>query len=80
MIDTYTVIAPAHWAPALINGDDSGIDDDAECGRIHAFEVNQLGPISDCGEDFFVACPRLDSDTPNELAGDYAEYTVIVTD
>ena len=77
-ISTYTVTAPAHWASALINGDYSGIDCETEFKRISDFE-DSLYPdhITDDGEVDFISCPRLNSDTPDQLAGEYCEYTVL---
>jgi len=78
MIETYTLTAPAHWASALINGDYTGVDDERECERIAAFERSVYpGMISECDAPEFLSCPALQSDTPDELAGDYCRYTVI---
>jgi len=78
-IETYTVIAPAHWASALVNGDYSGIECENECQRISDFEESLLpGSITgDVSEPCFIGSARWATDTPDELAGDYCEYTVI---
>ena len=76
-IYTWKVIAPAHWAVALIYGDFSGIESDEECERIETF-LDELRPgtvTADVSEREFMP-PHL-TDTPDELAGDYCEYTVI---
>jgi len=77
-ISTYQVIAPAQWASALINGDYSGIECDRECERVSQFEGSLLpDSIIDCSEPYFIGSPRWSTDTPDELGGDYCEYTVI---
>jgi len=77
-VETMEVIAPARWATALVYGDFSGIEDDAECERVEAFMRELLGPVVDAiGEPEFRAA--LGTDTPHELAGDYLKYTVLVT-
>jgi len=76
-IETMEVIAPAPWATALVYGDFSGIEDDAECERVEAFMDALPGPVVDAeGEPEFRAA--YGTDTPNELAGDYLTYTVHV--
>jgi len=79
-IETYEVKAPAYWASALINGDYTGIECDTECERVAAFEESLYpGYIVDCEQESeFVSCPSVQSDTPQELAGDYLTYTVLV--
>jgi len=77
-ISTYQVIAPAQWASALINGDYSGIECENECQRVSKFEDSLLPDnIIDCGEPYFIGSARWSTDTPDELGGDYCEYTVI---
>ena len=50
MIEMRNFILPAHWMPALINGDWSGLDDD-EAGAIRsflAFYKLGTGEAADC--------------------------------
>ena len=70
------VEAPAHWAPALINADYSGIEDDEECERVSAFERDQNGPIVDTLEDEPYFRNNAPLEAPGELAGDYLRYIV----
>jgi len=76
-VETMEVVAPAPWATALVYGDFSGIEDDAECERVEAFMRELPGPVVDViGEpEFRTACG---TDTPHELAGEYMTYTVHV--
>jgi len=77
MIDVMEVIAPAPWATALVYGDFSGIEDDAECERIEAFMDSLPGRVVDViGEPEFRH--PFGTDTPGELAGDFVTYTVLV--
>ena len=39
MVYPESFIAPAHWATALLYGDYTPIDDDAETERIQAYEI-----------------------------------------
>lgn len=69
------VIAPAHWAPALINGDYSGIETESEDLSIQRFEDSLDGNVVDVlGEPEFMS-PHF-TDTPSQLAGDYIRYVV----
>jgi len=79
-VETYEVKAPAHWASALINGDYTGIECDRECERISSFEESLYpGHIVDCEQESeFIWQPRWRTDSPDELAGDYLTYTVLV--
>ena len=76
-IETTEVIAPAAWATALLYGDFTGIDDDAEIERVEAFMDGLPGPVVGViGEpEFRIA---YGTDTPNEFAGDFLTYTVQV--
>jgi len=69
------VIAPLNWATALINDDWTGIEDDAEAERIESFISSLPGPILGVPTDEgFI--PARWTDTPNELAQDFATYEV----
>jgi len=70
------VIAPSHWASALVNDDYTGIDCDNECERIQAFIETLPGNVVDCNELGFML--SYGTDTPSELAGDYCEYSLLV--
>ena len=69
------VIAPLNWATALINDDWTRIEDDAEAERIESFISSLPGPIlgSATNEGFMRAEW---TNTPNELAQDFATYEV----
>jgi hypothetical protein len=52
---TYDYVLPAHWAPALINGDFTGIECDSECRIIQSFmdeAKNAVIEIEDDSENF----------------------------
>lgn len=71
-----TFTAPSYWAPALINGDDSGLSDQ-ECNEVEecvADLVSKHGNalVVDMTELGFCRC----SDYSN-LAGGMAEYTIL---
>lgn len=40
-IETHTITFPAHWASAVVNGDESGLDD-AEIARMNAWLEDEL--------------------------------------
>ena len=77
-IRTESFIAPAHWATALMYGDYSGIDDDNEAKRIERFEASLPGAVTDVVDVGFMLA--FGTDTPDQLAGDYAEYTCLIND
>ncbi len=69
--ETYTL--PAHWASALINDDESGMDDD-EISAMNAWlEYAKPGYCIDCGEETFF-CKWHDA-IGYSLAGDCLEFT-----
>ena len=50
MLEPVTYTAPAHWACALINGDDSGLEEsDAQAAQ--AWAESLPGPIVSCGDE-----------------------------
>jgi hypothetical protein len=78
MTQTHTVIGSAYWAPYLINGDASGLNDDeiAWCDAWYARELSSDEDIVDCDEPYFswsygfyTGCPF--------TGGDLVEYIVI---
>lgn len=79
MIKTFTATLPAHWASYLINNDPSsfalyGDEGDAELERIDQWCAENSGCCLDVSEDVSFM-PRGSLDCPNELPGDYAEFT-----
>lgn len=76
-IATETLVAPAHWASALVNGDYTGLsDEDARAASY--FELNLPGPVTSV-ESVGIMHGRV-TDTPDQLDGDYAAYTCVVDD
>jgi hypothetical protein len=76
-IATETRIAPAHWAPALLNGDYTGLSDD-DARAASAFDDNLPGPVMDV-EHVGIMHGRV-TDTPEQRDGDYAAYTCAIDD
>ena len=74
MIRTIEYIAPLNWATALINDDWSGLDDD-EAERVEAFVSTLPGPVVGLPVDEGFMPARW-TDTPGELAQDFATYAV----
>lgn len=72
---TETRTLPAHWAPYLINGDATGMDDSeqAECDAY--MEQERLPAPVGCGESYFSW--RNDA---NGLGADVCEFTFLVND
>lgn len=69
------VIAPLNWATALINDDWTSIEDEAEAERLEAFIDSLPGPVVGLPiEEGFM--PARWTDTPDELAQDFATYEV----
>lgn len=79
-IEVMEVTAPAVWATALVNGDFSGLEDDAECERVQAFVDSLPGPVVDMPEELGFRHSGFGTDTPDELGGDYCLYSVLVMD
>ena len=70
--DTYTL--PAYWAPALINGDYSGLTDE-EAAEIDQWLTDQPeGWAVDVSEETFFAW----SNDANNMGADCAEFTFII--
>ena len=71
---TDTYILPSYWAPALINGDYSGLTDE-EAAEIDQWLTDQPeGWAVDVSETFFFS-HRNDA---NNVPGDCAEFTFII--
>jgi hypothetical protein len=75
-----TYILPAHWAPALVNGDYSGLFDDDDIAIDSWFAATfphgaLCVDVSDSGEDF----RRYHDASAYALACNCAEYTFDVT-
>lgn len=67
-----TFDAPAYWASYLINGDDSGLADELERGKIDRWLGSQNLPIPvDCGNESFIG--RF-----NGLQTEMLEYTSLI--
>lgn len=78
--EKYTYTAPACWAPYLINGDSSGIEEsDIEAADRMLYVVGLGGPVSCSDEPEFLRNP--DFTTKNEggfrLAADCLTYTFL---
>ena len=74
LLEKFTL--PSYWASALINGDESGLED-SEIAEIDSF-INWLLQSYDCA--FCVDCSEESfftryHDAPNNLASDCLEYT-----
>jgi hypothetical protein len=71
MSGTVTYVLPAYWASALVNCDDSGLEDEerqaleAWCERANT----PNGPCLDVGEPYYAR-----NNDAGTLAGDVAEY------
>lgn len=70
---TETRTLPAHWAPYLINGDATGLDDSDEKECDAYMEREGLPAPVDCGEAYFAW--RNDA---NRLGGDVCEFTFLI--
>ena len=64
-----TYVLPVYWASALINGDDSGLEDD-EIKEIAAF-CKGLGPCVDVSEEEEFSC----TNDANDMGGAVATFT-----
>lgn len=74
--DVVTYRAPSAWAPYLINGDASGMDD-AEQAQCDAWiERIGLGAPVTCEDLGFMRAPVLHGDLV-PYAGDYTEYSFL---
>lgn len=76
---TDTIILPAYWATALINGDWRGLDtaEAARCRKIeHELHLDGWN-IVDVGEEFFTWSYKLYDAGANCSGGTVAEYTIL---
>lgn len=75
-MDTLTMLAPSAWAPYLINGDSSGLDDD-ETATVDAWieSLGVIGPVS-CKDAGF--CHVHDARQFAPYAADCQAYTFYV--
>lgn len=83
-MEAIKVVAPAHWASYLINGDASGFDyyntptsdnGTRDLAAAQAFEAWCKGSIVSCGEGYFDVT---NVPTLGRFVGDVAEYTILV--
>ncbi len=72
-IKTYTLMLPTHWACALINGDESGMDDD-EIAMLNEFVDNTVRVYGSCH------CVDVSEDTEFMRWHDAAPYGVLACD
>lgn len=71
---TDTYILPSYWAPALINGDYSGLTDE-ESAELDQWLTDQPeGWAVGVSEETFFSC----SNDANNLGADCAEFTFII--
>jgi hypothetical protein len=77
MSDTTEYVAPSHWASALVNGDFSGLED-SEAVEVEAFMDSLPGPVVGLPENIGFVWNTSWTDTPDQLAGEYATYEVLI--
>lgn len=73
MLTTDTVTLPAHWASAIFNGDESGLEEEDANLLQKWYEENPGLDIVDVGEPYF----SHDIGDGSGLAGDVADYFVL---
>ena len=74
-LTVYIVTLPAFLAPALINGDTSGIDTPEDMALLEkAYAFVAPGSVVDCGESYFAWWNDL---TNGKLGYDVCEYTIL---
>lgn len=81
-MNTLTLILPTHWASALVNGDESGLDED-EVKSMDAFLDDMLATYGQCwcidvGEDLGFMTHH-DARPFGVLARDVSEFTFDIT-
>lgn len=74
-IETTTFTLPSYWASYLINGDDSGIDDDDKTACDNFLAANPGWSCIGCEEFGFFS----NTNDAGTLAGDCLEYDFIST-
>lgn len=72
-IKTYTLMLPAHWAVALINGDESHMDDE-DCAALEAFTNDMVRTYGSCH------CVDVSEDTQFMRWHDAAQYGTLACD
>lgn len=78
-IEVDTITLPAYWASAIINGDYSGIDNEAEALRCRAkgAELAKGGwSIAAAGEPYFTWSYQVHDPGATCTGGDVIEYTM----
>jgi hypothetical protein len=73
-MDTTTYTLPAHWAPALVNDDWTGLDDDDNDRLTALLTDEQLLPCLSCTEEPFF-CTHHDARPWGVLACNCLEFT-----
>jgi len=77
MMELTKIIAPAHWASYLINGDDSGLDP-GEVDKIEDWLSREdAGRAVSCEVEYFTWQLRLHCPEAGAEGGTVAEYTFI---
>lgn len=81
-IQTETFTLPQHWACALINGDETGLDD-ADSAALEAFTADMVAQYGqcwalDCGDEVSFTAYH-DAQPYGVLACDCVEFTFDVT-
>lgn len=70
---TYTLMLPSHWAVALINGDESGMDDE-DCAALNTFVDDMVRTYGSCH------CVDVSEDTQFMRWHDAATYGVLASE
>lgn len=73
IVETYTL--PAYWAPALINGDETGMEEDDIKDLEDWLERVNPGPCVGCGPDSWYSW---ENDSGNRLGGDVMEFYFLI--
>lgn len=72
-IKTYTLMLPTHWACPLINGDESGLEDEDQA-QLEAFTADMVRTYGSCH------CVDVSEDTEFMRWHDAAPYGVLACD
>ena len=72
-IKTYTLMLPTHWASPLINGDESGLEEE-DCEALNAFVDDMVRTYGSCH------CVDVSEDTQFMRWHDAVQYGVLASD
>lgn len=72
-IKTYTLMLPTHWASPLVNGDESGLEDEDQA-QLEAFTADMVRTYGSCH------CVDVSDDTEFMRWHDAAPYGVLACD